>query len=189
VDWIVTVNPHLHRFHDLQEIYRIPTEVVSAAPRLARWIREQVVAPLLVGPDEESRQWIAPIAAESGCPAVTLRKRRLGDLRVEIELPQLSQYRGRTPVLVDDIVSTGRTMIETVGALARAGFKRCSCVAVHGIFAQDAYARILAAGIHQIATCNTVPHPSNAIDIHDLVAEAAGRQLSGTGAHLAVGSW
>jgi ribose-phosphate pyrophosphokinase len=189
VDWITTIDPHLHRVHHLEEVYRIPSESVTAAPRLAQWIRKKVVAPLLVGPDEESRQWIEPIAAESGCPAVTLHKRRLSDTRVEIELPRLDSYRDRTPVLIDDIISTGRTVIEAARALARDGFKRCYCAAVHGIFAQGAYGRMLAAGIRTIVTCNTVPHPSNAIDVHGLLAAAAGRQLSRAAARIPVGSW
>jgi hypothetical protein len=57
------------------------------------------------------------------------------------------------------------------------------------IFAHGAYGRMLAAGIRTIVTCNTVPHPSNAIDVHDLLAAAAGRQLSRAAARIPVGSW
>jgi hypothetical protein len=48
---------------------------------------------------------------------------------------------------------------------------------------------MLAAGIRTMVTCNTVPHPSNAIDVHDLLAAAAGRQLSRAAARIPVGSW
>jgi ribose-phosphate pyrophosphokinase len=79
-------------------------------------------------------------------------------------------------VLVDDIVSSGRTLIETIGHLRRAGFSAPVCVAVHGIFAEDAYRELRAAGAAGIVTTNTVFHESNAIDVVPLLAEAV-RQL------------
>jgi ribose-phosphate pyrophosphokinase len=175
VDWVATVDPHLHRVHDLAEVYAIPAESVSAAPLIARWVREHVPAPLLVGPDEESVQWVERIAGEAGVPAVTLRKHRLGDDEVRVEFPDLEPYRDRIPVLVDDIVSTGRTLIEAARGLKGSGLAAPYCVAVHGIFAGGAYARLLAAGVRGVITCNTVTHPSNAIDVHGLLTDAARR--------------
>jgi ribose-phosphate pyrophosphokinase len=178
LDWLVTMDPHLHRLHRLSEVYDIPTCSTTAAPRLAAWVREHVVQPLLVGPDEESRQWVEAVARDAGAPSVVLRKRRMGDMKVEVELPDLSAHRERTPVLVDDIISTGCTLIQAAGALRSAGFTEPWCVAVHGIFAGDAYARLMAAGVRRIATCNTIAHVSNAIDIHDILAAAAAPCLS-----------
>jgi ribose-phosphate pyrophosphokinase len=164
--------------HRLAETYAIPAEAVTAAPRLAGWVRQHVVTPLLIGPDEESRQWVDRVAREAAAPGVVLRKRRLGESKVEIELPDLSGYEGRTAVLVDDIISTGGTLIQAVGALARVGFTSPYCVAVHGVFAPDAYPRLLAAGVRRVVTCNTIPHPTNEIDVHDLLAKAAARALA-----------
>ena len=48
---------------------------------------------------------------------------------------------------------------------------------MHGVFAGGAYPRLLAAGIRRVVTCNTVVHPTNEIDVHDLLAAAAARQL------------
>ena len=41
-DWLVTVDPHLHRYASLAEIYRIPTRVVHAAPLISQWIRTRI---------------------------------------------------------------------------------------------------------------------------------------------------
>ncbi len=49
-DWLVTVDPHLHRYGSLSEIYRIPTRVVHAAPLISAWIREHVASPLIIVP-------------------------------------------------------------------------------------------------------------------------------------------
>jgi ribose-phosphate pyrophosphokinase len=177
LNWVVTVDPHLHRIHRLAEVYRIPAEAITAAPRLAEWVREHVVSPLLIGPDEESRQWVEAVAHMAGAPFAVLRKRRHGDADVSVELPDLSNSRDRTPVLVDDIVSTAATLLEAARALRRSAFEAPYCVAVHGVFAGDAYPRLLAAGVRRVVTSNTILHPTNEIDVHDLLAAAAVRQL------------
>jgi ribose-phosphate pyrophosphokinase len=178
VDWLVTVDPHLHHLPSLLKAYRIPAESIAVTSRVSRWISEHVLDPILVGFDEASRPWLEPIAAECGVPAVTLRKRRVGN-QLEVELPEMSPFRKRTPVLIDDIISTGRTMIEATRALIRSGAGKPDCVAVHGIFAAGAYGSLLAAGARRIVTCNTVRHASNRIEVHDLLAAAAVRVLSG----------
>jgi ribose-phosphate pyrophosphokinase len=189
VDWVVTVDPHLHRVHALAEVYPIPTESITAAPRLAQWVREHIPAPFLIGPDEESRQWVERVASDAGAPWVVLRKRRLGDAVVTEDLPDLSGCRDRTPVLLDDIISTAATMIESARALIGAGLAAPYCVAVHGIFAGGAYARLSAAGVARVVTCNTITHSTNAIDIRDLLAAAARRRLEGVETTMGSRSW
>ena len=67
-DWLVTVDPHLHRYGSLGEIYRIPTRVVHAAPLISEWIRAHVANPLIIGPDSESEQWVSAVAKDAGAP-------------------------------------------------------------------------------------------------------------------------
>lgn len=172
IDWLVTVDPHLHRRTSLSEIYSIPTEVVHAAPRVAEWIRSNVQRPLLIGPDEESAQWVAAVAGAAGAPSVVLQKVRRGDRDVAVTVPDLSRWRDHTPVLVDDIVSTARTMIETVHHLQRADVAAPVCVVVHPVFVAGAYDELRQAGASRIVSCNTIPHPSNAIDLAGDLARA-----------------
>lgn len=172
VDWVVTVDPHLHRIGDLGEIFTVPVTVVHAAPLLADWIRARVPRPLLLGPDAESAQWVEAIASLAGAPSALLAKRRLGDAAVEVTLPDLGAYAGRHPVLVDDIVSSGRTMIEAIRLLRESGWPAPVCLAVHPVFAPGAYGAIRAAGAEPIVTCNTLSHPTNGIDVDELVAAA-----------------
>jgi ribose-phosphate pyrophosphokinase len=86
-DRLVTVDPHLHRYSTLSALYTIPTDTMHAAPLLADWIAAEVNNPLLVGPDEESGQWVSAIAARIGAPHAVLRKIRHGDRNVDVELP------------------------------------------------------------------------------------------------------
>ena len=172
VDWLVTVDPHLHRRASLAEIYAVPTNVVHAAPHVAAWIRATVPRPLLIGPDAESSQWVGAVAKAADAPFVVLEKTRRGDRDVSVTVPDMARWQDRTPVLVDDIVSTARTMIETVGHLRRTSFAGITCIAVHGVFAGGAYEALRDAGADRIVTCNTIPHASNAIDLSDDLAAA-----------------
>ncbi|HSQ82449.1 MAG TPA: ribose-phosphate diphosphokinase [Casimicrobiaceae bacterium] len=171
-DWLVTVDPHLHRHATLDAVYSIPSTVVPAAPAISAWIAANVARPLLVGPDGESAQWVARVAAAANAPWIVLDKSRHGDRDVEVSAPQVDRYRDRTPVLVDDIVSTAHTMIAAVGRLREAGLPAPICIGVHALFAANAYDQLKAAGAARIVTCNTVPHASNGIDVNAAVAEA-----------------
>lgn len=178
VDWLVTVDPHLHRFSGLGEIYTIPTRVVHAAPLLSRWVT-QLDAPVVIGPDVESEQWVAAVAKGAGAPYVVSRKIRRSDQEVEVSVPDVGRYREMTPVLIDDIVSTARTMIETVAHLKRAGLRAPVCIAVHAVFAGNAFGDLVDAGAARVVTCNTIAHESNAIDVSPLIASVARDLLGG----------
>jgi hypothetical protein len=75
-DRLVTVDPHLHRYPALSALYTIPAEALHAAPLLADWIAAEVDQPVIVGPDEESEQWVSAIASRIGAPHAVLRKVR-----------------------------------------------------------------------------------------------------------------
>jgi ribose-phosphate pyrophosphokinase len=167
-DWMVTVDPHLHRYGSLSELYTIPTRVLHAAPLISSWIRDNVSAPLIIGPDSESEQWVAAVAKDAGGPCSVLEKVRRGDRDVEIKLKDLSLWRGRTPVLVDDIISSGRTMIEAVRLLTP-GWPFPICIAVHGLFADDSDQLLERAGA-RVVTTNSVPHRTNAIELRAILA-------------------
>ena len=171
IDWLVTVDPHLHRRGSLAEIYSIPSQVMHAAPLISDWIHKEVKMPLLIGPDSESEQWVAAVARDAGAPHVVLQKVRHGDRDVEVSIPEVARWRDHTPVLVDDIVSTARTMIETIGHLKRERMRPPVCVAVHGIFAGNAFGDLMAAGAGKMITTSTVPHVTNAIDITALLVQ------------------
>ena len=177
VDWLCTVDPHLHRYHSLEQVYAIPTEVVRAAPAIASWIRDHVEAPVLIGPDAESEQWVRAVAERIDAPFVVLEKTRRGDRDVSVSVPQLEPYRDRTPVLVDDIISTGRTMIETLRHLTDAGVREPVVIGVHAVFVDRAHEDILGAGAARVVTCDTIEHPSNRISVADALAAGVRARL------------
>lgn len=170
-DGLVTVDPHLHRRSSLSEVYSVPNKVLHAADYVAEWIVANVPDPVLIGPDSESEQWVSNVAACAKAPYTVLEKHRRGDRDVEVSIPSVTEHTDRTPVLIDDIISTARTMIATVGHLRNAGMKAPVCVGVHAIFAGNAYRELMEAGAARVVTCNTIPHESNGIDLSGALAD------------------
>ena len=109
------------------------------------------------------------VANNADAPFRVLKKIRHGDSDVEVSIPDVAHYKDATPVLVDDIISTGHTMIETIGHLKKEGMKPPICIGVHAVFAGNAYQELLACGVAKIITCNTIPHASNGIDLTDML--------------------
>ncbi len=179
IDWLVTVDPHLHRWHSLDEIYAVPSAVVPAAPLLAAWIKANVNSPVLIGPDAESEQWVSAVARDAGAPHVVLEKIRRGDRNVSVSIPDPEVLRGRTPVLVDDIISTGRTMIAAARHALAQGLPTPVCIGVHAVFAGDAYEALLTAGAARVVTTNTIPQATGVIDVSAAIAAAAAGLLAG----------
>lgn len=173
VDWLVTLDPHLHRHASLSEIYSVKTAVASSTEAISRWIVANVADPLVVGPDAESLQWVRSVAEGAACPHIVLQKTRRGDTSVDIELPDLADaWRRRTPVLVDDIISTARTMATAVSHLRASGMPAPVCIGVHALFCDDALQALQAAGAGQIVSCNSIVHTTNAIDVLPDIARA-----------------
>lgn len=182
VDWLVTVDPHLHRYGSLDAVYTIPGLALRSAPLLANWIKENARSPYLVGPDIESEQWVAGVANLVGVPYQILRKERLGDRDVRVSLPDLDAFSGHTPVIVDDIVSSGRTMAAAVLHFTSAGLPAPVCVAVHALLNEAGVLELGRLGARLVST-NTVPHPSSQIDIAPLIGSAIAASSWMAGAH------
>lgn len=174
-DTIVTVDPHLHRISTLDEVMPDCRAVsLSAAPLIGAWLAARVREPLLLGPDAESAAWVRA-AAQARTPAADhawCRKQRLGDRDVRIFLPPGFDCRGRDVVLIDDMVSTGHTLVAAARLVLDAGAASVEVAVTHALFVGDALAGLRAAGVSGIWSTDTVPHPTNAIRVVPLLAQA-----------------
>lgn len=179
-DWLATVDPHLHRIGTLDALFAIPAVNVHAAPAIAAWIAGHVPDAVILGPDSESQQWVAEVAERAGKPYEVLRKTRRGDYEVELTVPESPALQRGTPVVLDDIASSGRTMARAVSRLVEAGCRPPVCIVIHAVFAGDAEAVIRAAGAADIVSTDTIEHATNRIGIAP--ALAAGIEASGIAA-------
>ena len=177
-DWIATIDPHLHRYASMTEIYSVPVLVGHATRVLVDYLRQRQGTIFLVGPDEESEQWVSSVAKAAEAPYITLRKTRRGDNDVSVSFPDITRFEGLAAVLIDDIISSGHTMQVAVAQLVALGFRQPVCLAAHGILAADAMERLIAAGA-VIVTTNTIPGPTAALDVNPLLVELIGPTLFG----------
>lgn len=177
VDALITVDPHLHRIARLDEAVPLANAIaLSAAPALGALAATRRPGALLLGPDEEAQQWVAQAAAASGLDHAVCRKRRHGDTQVTIALPEVA-LAGRSVVLMDDVASSGHTLARAIEALRGAGVASVDVAVTHALFAGDALAVIEAAGVETLWSSDAIAHPSNALPLAPLLAEALGPLL------------
>jgi ribose-phosphate pyrophosphokinase len=171
-DALITVDPHLHRIDRLDQA--VPLKQVlslSSATLVSRYLATEEKERLLLGPDQESRQWVEAIAGEANLPCAVASKRRIGDREVGIALPRnIAAF--DTVVLVDDVASTGTTLAETARQLALGGISRIDVAVTHALFAGDAWNRLKQAGIGEIASTDSITHPTNRMRLAPLLADA-----------------
>lgn len=172
---VLTIDPHLHRIASLDQVMHGAKGVaLTAAPLLGRWIAAQWPAdapPLLVGPDEEAEQWVRAAGDATGLNGVICRKTRRGDRDVSVELPG-DDITGREVVIIDDVASTGHTLVQATRALQARGVAAIDVAVVHGLFGGDAIERLKAAGVRRVWSTDAVPHASNVISVAPLLAAA-----------------
>lgn len=176
---LITVDPHLHRYSSLTEIYDLDARVVHASPAIADWILERVQQPLLLGPDRESKQWVSAVAGRLNAPYEIMTKERKGDRRVEMTAPDLSGHEDRTPVVVDDIISTGGTFLNIQSILEEHQMNDPVFIGIHGLFVDDGYTELCSNTTGSIVTCNTVSHETNDIDVSAPIANQLQSILTG----------
>jgi ribose-phosphate pyrophosphokinase len=177
-DALVTIDPHLHRIASLDEVMPPPCRGValSAARLLGDFIAAQhahdQLPPLLLGPDEESAQWVAEAAGPHGLPHAWCVKARHGDRDVRVTLPDGLELHGRAVVLIDDMASTGRTLIAAARLCFAAGADTVDVAVAHALFVGDAMDALHAAGVRRVWSSDCVPHASNAVSVVGLLAGA-----------------
>lgn len=171
IDLLITIDPHLHRIHSLSEIYSIPTSTLHLTHEISEWIQKNVDFPYIIGPDEESKQWVTEIADDLNAPYAIVDKIRYGDRQVNISIPAINDT-CNTPVLIDDIISTGTSMLMVIHELISRGFKHPICIGVHALFDDKTHIQLLNCGAKKVITSNSIAHFSNEIDISNMIAEA-----------------
>ena len=183
VDRVITVDAHLHRTTDIRAVFPgIEAENLSAMPAIANALRITGIDPatIVVGPDAESRPWVSDLAGRLGLAHAVAQKIRRGDRAVEIGFAEPASVAGRPVLLVDDIVSSGGTLIACAKALSAAGAKAIDAVITHALFPPEMAIEFADSGIRSIRSTSSVPHPTNAIPLDDIFVAALRGEINGT---------
>jgi len=170
-DGLITFDPHLHRYKSLNEIFTINAKRLSADRLLAEYIKKTYKKPIIIGPDEESYQWARDIAKMVGCPVDILKKHRYTAESVRIKIKADLDLKDKSVVIIDDMISTGHTMMEVIKDARKLGAKKIYCVCIHGLFVENAYERMRKLGVKDVVSTNTIENKANKIDISKMLAE------------------
>jgi len=163
---LVTIDPH-----SAAQIATASVSVhaISAAPAVATWIGERgLPRPLLVAPDAGRRDHVARIAECCGAPVLTVEKTRdeSGRLSYQDEV----RADGYDAVVVDDLCTTGTTLVALGGRLLAGGARSLTFVVTH-FFASGAEIRRQLGAPVTIAATDTVPNEAEAISVLPLLGE------------------
>ena len=178
-DAVITVDPHLHRVHELAAAVPARQAIsVGAAALLGAYAARRFAHALLLGPDAESAQWVAAAARAGGLQGAVARKQRRDDRSVSISLPDVDVH-ARTVVLIDDVASTGSTLARAAEALYGAGAAAVHALVTHALFVEAAEQRLHDAGVRSLHSSDSIAHPSNSVPLAGLLAQACVNAFGG----------
>jgi ribose-phosphate pyrophosphokinase len=180
-DRVVTVDAHLHRTPDLASVFPgIQSDNLSAIPAIAETLRKGALDPatVVVGPDAESLPWVSDLAGRLRLRHTVATKTRHGDRSVAIEFSDRACISGHPALIVDDIVSSGATIVACARALTAAGATAIDAVVTHALFPEAAHREMMSAGIRSVRSTQSVPHFTNAIALDELFNDALQGELT-----------
>ena len=153
--------------------FKIPTVNVSAIPELAKYFKKMKLKnPLVVSPDIGGSSRAKKFAGLLNTDFIALKKSRNRNTgKVQIKSSKVDVY-GRDLLLVDDMISTGSSIIKATQFLKKQKCKRVFVACTHGLFVGDAESKIKKAGVAQIISTNTIPRSTSKVDISGVIAES-----------------
>jgi ribose-phosphate pyrophosphokinase len=147
----------------------IPARNVSAHPEVGMFLKQQKVD-LVLSPDEGRKENARRVASVAGCEADFLVKERLDGETVRMA-PKSLDVKGRSVAIVDDIISTGGTIVKASEQLRAHGASEIIAVCTHGVFASDAVPRLRKA-CDAVYSTDTIENLTTAITVAPQVARA-----------------
>ncbi len=170
IDKIITIDPHLHRYKSLKDIFTISTKKLTANTVIAEFIKKKMKNVVIIGPDWESYQWADVIAKMVGSESTCLAKTRYSSRTVTSKMIKPIEMKGKNVVIIDDIISTGHTMIEGAKKARKLGAKSVTAIGVHGLFVEKAVDQ-MKKYFDKVITTNCIEHKTNKIDVTSLLVK------------------
>ena len=151
---VISINLHEQSICDL---YDIPVDNLSAMPAIAAYIRENYSdkKPVILAPDKGAENFAKEIARILNTDYDYLEKVRLSPEKVKTKTKSIT-VDNRSVIIVDDIISTGGTIVNAIDILKRQGAKAVDVVCVHPVLVNDAILKINAAGANSVTGTNTL---------------------------------
>ena len=154
---------------NIKEFFNIPVHEISAMPMIANYINEQIDDPMIIGPDKGALGFAEEISGILKCDCDYLEKTRISPEKVEMK-PKNLDVKGRDVVIIDDIISTGGTIVSASRILNDLGANKVLVGCVHPILVEDALLKIFAAGVDDVFATDTLKSDVSTISVAPLVA-------------------
>lgn len=154
---------------NIKEFFNIPVHEISAMPMIANYINEHIEDPMIIGPDKGALGFAEEISGILKCDCDYLEKTRISPEKVEMKLKNLD-VKGRDVVIIDDIISTGGTIVSASRILNDLGANKVVVGCVHPILVEDALLKIFAAGVDDVFATDTLKSDVSTISVAPLVA-------------------
>ncbi|WP_414468434.1 ribose-phosphate diphosphokinase [Methanobacterium sp. ACI-7] len=161
---------NLHE-EDVTDFFNVPTSNLSAMPIIADYIKKVLKNPVIVAPDKGALGFAKEIAEILGCEYDYLEKVRISPQKVETK-PKNIDVKGKEAVIIDDIISTGGTIVNATGILKELGASKVIVSCVHPVLVEDALLKIFAADVDDVISTDTLLSDVSIISVAPLVAEA-----------------
>ncbi len=154
--------------------FKIKSENLSAIPDLARYFQKiNLKNPLVVSPDQGGIERAKEFADKFGSDFIALKKQRDRKTgKIQIKTGGLDEVIGRDMILVDDMISTGGSIIKATEFLKKQKCKRVFVTCTHALLMNDAEKKIIKAGVTKIISANTIPGNSSIVDVSSTIAKA-----------------
>lgn len=156
------------------EHFKIPVRNVSAVPELANYLKKmRLKNPLVVSPDLGGKERAKEFARFYGTDYIALQKQRDRKTgKVKIMTDKFDGVRGRDLVLVDDMISTGGSIVKATEFLKKQKCGKVFVACTHALLIDNAEKKIRRAGISAIISANTIPGNTSVVDVSGIIAKA-----------------
>ncbi|RMW39172.1 MAG: ribose-phosphate pyrophosphokinase [Nitrosopumilus sp.] len=153
--------------------FTIKSKNVSAVPDLAAYFKKlNLKNPLVVSPDQGGKERAKEFAKEMGIEFIALQKKRDRKTgKVQIKTKQADVI-GRDLILVDDMISTGGSIVNATKFLKKEKCKRVFVACTHALLMNDAEKKIKKSGVTKIISANTIPGNTSIVDVSNTIAKA-----------------
>ena len=165
VDQIITTELHAP---EITKLFRIPIHNVLTADTVAQHIAQQFDSLeniCLVAPDKGAEEPVRAVADQLGIGVLVFAKERYGVDKTRV-IGLKGECRGKTAIIVDDIIDTGGTAINVCNELVGLGFDTVDGYFVHPVFSGNALERIAASTFNTLFVSNTIPLPADLQGAH-----------------------
>jgi ribose-phosphate pyrophosphokinase len=153
-DRVLTMDLHASQ---IQGFFDIPVDHLFAAPVFIEAVREMAIPDLvIVSPDAGGVERARAVAKRLGTAIAIVDKRRTGPNEAEV-MNVIGEVGGKNALIIDDIIDTAGTLVNTVEALKDKGAERVLAVGVHGVLSGPAISRLEASPIEAVFVTNTTP--------------------------------